>query len=166
MHAPWLNDEEKGAVCVRLDCEGAAAYRKFGRVVFDPCVYALGLAGAGLLSCQHRIQRWVPQIAQDMGLSNPATGFVVAMPYVAAVGAMIFWGRSREQNAERIWPIVSPMLVAATALILGSITHSVLMLLIALFCAVISIEAMMGPAFIVLGWHCGSRRHRAHGRHR
>ncbi len=41
---------------------------------------------------------WLPQIVQGMGFSNLANGFVVAMPYLLAVGAMIWWGHVERQE--------------------------------------------------------------------
>ena len=48
-----------------------------------------------------------------MDFSNFATGYVVALPYLAAIAAMILVGRSSDKRNERIWHVALAWLVAA-----------------------------------------------------
>jgi ACS family tartrate transporter-like MFS transporter len=82
---------------------------------------------------------------QGMGFTNVGTGFVVALPYLAAVVAMILWGRSSDRHDERIWHVAGPVLVAASGLIVASFSHSDFLLFVALSSAIICIETIQGP---------------------
>jgi MFS transporter, ACS family, tartrate transporter len=143
--APWLSRNEKDAIGARLAAEDSAEHYTLWPALRDWRVLSLCLVLFGIGFARFGIGLWLPLIVQGMGFSNLATGFAVASPYVAAVGAMILWGRSSDQNGERIWHIAAPVLVAVTGLILASLTHSDLLLLFALSCTVVCIEAMQGP---------------------
>ena len=57
----------------------------------------IGLYGMGL---------WMPQMIKALGFSNLQTGFLVALPYVASMIAMVGWASPAIAggNASGMWP--------------------------------------------------------------
>ena len=116
---------EKRAIAARLAGEQAAVHRAFWPALLDPRVIALGLVYIGFGMSTNGIRIWLPQIVQEMGFSNRATGFVVALPYVASMGAMILWGRSSDARGERTWHLaLALLLVAGGAFAVGQFLFS------------------------------------------
>ena len=90
-HASWLTDEEKE----RFRAPYGRRYvgdHDLWEALRDPRVFALGLVLFGVICGEYGIFFWLPQIVQGMGFSNLATGFVVALPFVMGIAAMIFLG--------------------------------------------------------------------------
>ena len=75
----------------------------------DPRVIALGLVLLGNQIGLYGVQLWLPQIVQGMGFSNFATGFVVALCFIAGMIAMILWARRSDAKGERIWHVAIPL---------------------------------------------------------
>jgi ACS family tartrate transporter-like MFS transporter len=73
----------------------------------------LGAVAFGNGLCLYGTTLWLPQIVQSMDFSNFATGYVVALPYLAAIAAMILVGRSSDKRNVRIWHVALAWLVAA-----------------------------------------------------
>jgi MFS transporter, ACS family, tartrate transporter len=66
----------------------------------------------------------LPQILQAMGFSNTATGFVVALCFLAGIPAMILVGRSSSRRGECIWHVAIPWLLAGASLAAASLVQS------------------------------------------
>jgi ACS family tartrate transporter-like MFS transporter len=143
--AAWLTAEERKTITTRLVAEDTSEHRSLWPALRDQRVLRLCLVIFCTGFARLGIALWLPLIVQGMGFSNVETGFVVALPYIAAAGAMILWGRSSDRRGERIWHIALPAMVASAGLIVASMTHSNLLLLLALFCAVVCLEAIQGP---------------------
>jgi MFS transporter, ACS family, tartrate transporter len=146
--AEWLSGAEKDVIDSRLAGEAIVEHRNVWRALCDPRVLALGIVccfgiGAGL----YGITLWLPQMVQAMGFSNLTTGFVVALPYIASMIAMIFWGRSSDRSGERIWHVAVPMLLAAAGFAAASIAQNYLLELVALTLALVGILAVYGPFY-------------------
>jgi ACS family tartrate transporter-like MFS transporter len=115
--------------------------------VRDPRVLALGISAVATYAAAYSIYLWLPQIVQAMGFSNTATGFVVALCYVAGIPAMILVGRSSSRRGERIWHVALPFLLTATSLAVASLMHSNALVLAALTLALIGNFACFGPYY-------------------
>jgi ACS family tartrate transporter-like MFS transporter len=145
--APWLTVNEKQEIAARLAAEDSPGGRVLWRALCDPRVLSLGLANCAFQACAYGVVLWLPQIVQAMGFSNLATGFVVALPFVAGAGAMILGGRSSSRNDERHWHVALPWLLAAAAFAVASLVHSNSIVLAALAFGLIGIYAAYGPFF-------------------
>jgi ACS family tartrate transporter-like MFS transporter len=88
---------------------------------------------------------WLPQIVQAMGFSTLATGFVVAIPFLVSIAAMIYWGRSSDKAGERIWHVALPAFVAVAGLLAASLEPSNLVVFLALSVVLICLLALQGP---------------------
>jgi ACS family tartrate transporter-like MFS transporter len=145
--APWLSGDEKKIIAGHLASEVAAAQRDLWSGLRDPRVLAIGLVGFSNGAALYGTQLWLPQMIKAMGYSNFATGFVVALPYLAAMAAMIGWGRSSDRRGERIWHIAIPCLFAVIGFLGASVVHSNLLMLLSLTTAIVGVLAYFGPFF-------------------
>jgi ACS family tartrate transporter-like MFS transporter len=105
----------------------------------------LGVVNLGVFFGLSGITLWLPQITRAMGFSNLATSFLVALPFVAATFAMIFWGRTGMWRANRFSQVALPALVAALGFAGAALTGSDAASLLSLTLAVIGIYASLSP---------------------
>ena len=147
--ASWLTIDEKKAIAARLGAEDPPGRPELWRALCDLRVLALGVANFAFQASSYGIGLWLPQIVQAMGFSNRATGFVVALPFVAGAAAMILGGRSSSLRGERIWHVALPWLLAASSFALASVLHSNLLVLVALTVGLIGLFAAQGTFFSV-----------------
>jgi ACS family tartrate transporter-like MFS transporter len=143
--ASWLSGEEAEAIANHLAAEDLAEQRAFWPALRDPRVFAFGLVNSGILIGFYGIGLWLPQIVQAMGFSNRATGFVVALPYVASVAAMILWARSSDARGERIWHVALAAFVAAAGFVGASLAQSNLLVLVALTFTTVGVISAISP---------------------
>jgi ACS family tartrate transporter-like MFS transporter len=145
--AAWLSAGEKQTIAVRLSEEDVAKQRELWPALRDGRVLTLGLVGVGIAFGDYGLSLWLPQIVHAQGYSNLVTGFVVALPFVVAMGAMVVWGRSSDRHGERVWHVVLPALLAASGLAVASLALSDSLVLAALAVAVVGIFAAWGPFY-------------------
>jgi cyanate permease len=123
--AAWLEPAERQWLMEALSREparhhpGAGDFRlalRDGRVwVLTFMFFCFGLASYGIVF-------WIPQIVRQLsGISNVSTGFVTALPWIAAVVVMTLVGRSSDLRNERHWHFAGSFVVGAIGLI-GSVT--------------------------------------------
>jgi len=149
--ALFLSREEKDFIALRIgqdDTEsGSAKEHNLWAALRDPRVLALGVVGFGNGAALYGSGVWLPQMIKALGFSNLETGFVVALPYVAAVAAMILWARSSDAKGERIWHIAIPLLVGAAGFAGASVAPSNLLMMVALTFAMVGTLSYFGPFF-------------------
>jgi sugar phosphate permease len=125
--ASWLAADERAWLVEALSREparnspGAGDFRLAVRDVrvwvLTFMFFCFGLASYGIVF-------WIPQIVRQLsGLSNVSTGFVTAVPWIAAVVVMTLVGRSSDRHGERHWHFAGSFLVGAVGLI-GSVAVS------------------------------------------
>jgi ACS family tartrate transporter-like MFS transporter len=143
--ASWLDADEKRVIAARLAADDDAPHRELWPALRQPRVLALGIVYWGYAVGAYGVQLWLPQIVRGMGFSNLATGFMVALPFVAAMAVMIFWGRSSDRSGERVWHVALPALVAVAGLIAASLTQNSAIVFVGLASAIIGLLAIQGP---------------------
>src|SRR6185437_1126386 len=117
-------DAEKETIAECQAAEKPAGRPDFWPALRDPRLIALGIANFAFSVAAYGIYLWLPQIVRAMGFSNAATGFVVALCFVAAIPALFLCGRSSSKRAERIWHAALPWLLTAFCLAVASLAHS------------------------------------------
>lgn len=147
--APWLNDEEKAIIATSLANDDTSEQKHFWPALRDPRVYALGVVYFGYSISFYGVGLWLPQIVQGMGVSNLATGFVIAPAYLVALIAMIAWGRSSDARGERVWHVALPALMMMVSLLVASQSHSNPIIFIALSLVVVGSMALQGPFWVL-----------------
>src|SRR5258706_14684059 len=80
-----------------------------------------------------------------VGFSTLATGFLVALPYIVTMVAMIVWGRLSDASGERIWHVAVPAFIAFGGLIVASLTGSNFIVFVALTFVLAGLLAFEGP---------------------
>jgi ACS family tartrate transporter-like MFS transporter len=143
--ASWLNASEKAAITARLAAEDRPQHRDFLAALSDVRVWALGLVYMCYAISYYGVQLWLPQIVRGMGFSNLATGFLVALSFIATMIVMFLWGRSSDASGERIWHIAAPAFLACAALLVASATGSDLVVFLALTVVLACLMALQGP---------------------
>ncbi|HEX3486523.1 MAG TPA: MFS transporter, partial [Micropepsaceae bacterium] len=147
--ATWLSLDEKNAIARRLASENTVEHRDLWRALRDPRIIALGFVNFGVLAGANGVALWLPQIVQQMGFSNLATGFVVAVPSIASAVVMILWGRSSDAKGERIWHVAIPALIAASSFLAGSVTQNDMLMLLALSLTQIMLWSAIAPLIAI-----------------
>jgi MFS transporter, ACS family, tartrate transporter len=130
--ASWLTDSERRFVSSAMAAEQTGKEARLLPALRDPRVWALAVTYGGILFAIYGFSFWLPLVVQTAGFPTAATGFVVALLYVAAAPAMVLWARSSDRRDERIWHAALAVLVATLALLVASTVHSSLIMLISL----------------------------------
>jgi len=130
--AAWLEADERSALQATLDeeRERREAIRKYSlaEALRNPRVLGLSLVYFGCTSGNYGLSYWLPQIvkgtATDLGLDhatgipiNSLTGYLVAVPFVCGVVAMVWWTRHSDATRERVWHVAGPASVGGLSLI-------------------------------------------------
>ncbi len=114
--ANWLEAEEKHLVTRNLASEEAEkeGLSQLSAAFSTPWVWLLGLIYFGIVSGIYLNSFWVPTIIKQTGVADPLTiGLLTAIPYVAAVVAMIAVNASADRRGERRWHTLLSCLVTA-----------------------------------------------------
>lgn len=82
-----------------------------------------------------------------MGISNRATGFIAAVPYIGGMVAMIFWGRSSDLRGDRIGHMVLSYLLVAVSFAAACLTQNPWLVLLALTTGVAGVYSGFGPYY-------------------
>ncbi len=86
----------------------------------DPRVWFCALTYFGVVLSLYGINLWLPQIVKAMGWSNLETGFLVAIPYIASILAMLAWSASSDRRGERTIHIAAAALTGAAGLLIAA----------------------------------------------
>jgi ACS family tartrate transporter-like MFS transporter len=76
---------------------------------------------------------WMPQMISAMGFSHLQTGFLVALPYITAMVAMVLLGLSSDRSGERAWHVGGAALAGALG-VSGAVLTQDPVIIIACFC--------------------------------
>ena len=99
--AKWLSDDEKRIIAQRLAAEPAGALHGFKEMLLDKRIWILMIPDFSIVIALYGLNLWQPQMIKAMGYSNIQTGFIVALPYLLAMGAMVGLGYSSDRSGER-----------------------------------------------------------------
>jgi MFS transporter, ACS family, tartrate transporter len=151
--AVWLPTAERNWLTDRLEAERRhreqIRHYTLWQALRDPRVLALSLVYFGVVAANYGLSFWLPQIVKNFGLSNVATGFVTAIPYVFGAVAMVLWGRRSDAVRERKWHTAGAALVAALGLAASARLGSPALTMIAVSVAALGIFAVL-PVFWTL----------------
>ena len=143
--AAWLTPAEKETIAAQLVRGNVAEHSDFWRGLLDYRILALGFINAGILVGTYGSGLWMPQFVQAMGFSTLATGFVVALPYLATMVVMVAWGKSSDAKGDRIWHVALASLIAGAGFAVASASTNNFLSMIALTFGVMGIYCTLGP---------------------
>ena len=117
--ARWLTVDQKRMLQRNIDHEASKVEDHSALGAFrNAKVWVLCAAYFGFIMGLYGIGFWLPSLIKASGISSPATiGWLVAIPYSAAVACMILTSRHSDRTGERRWHIAIPALVGAAALV-------------------------------------------------
>ena len=139
--ASWLSREEKQTIATRLAQDHPGDHSALLPMLKDARVWLLAIPDFGIVLALYGVGLWLPQIVKGLGFSNFQTGFVVALPYVLSVIAMIAWGASSDRSGERIRHTSLAAAFAAVSLLVAAVLGTSLWSVIALSMAIVGIYA-------------------------
>jgi ACS family tartrate transporter-like MFS transporter len=99
--ATWLSEPEKRLIAARLAEEPPGALHGFREMLLDKRIWILMITDFSIVIALYGLNLWQPQMIKAMGYSNIETGFIVALPYLLAMGAMVALGWSSDRSSER-----------------------------------------------------------------
>ncbi len=118
--AKWLNEDEKRVLeqGIEHDAAGKAQHPSLRAVFADGRVWLMALIYFCCVMGQYGLTFWMPTLIKAAGVKGVLNvGLFTAIPYAAAVVAMLLLGRSSDQRRERRWHLVTPMLLGAVGLV-------------------------------------------------
>jgi ACS family tartrate transporter-like MFS transporter len=118
--ALWLRPEQRSWLKTRLDSERARreavhSYR-LGEAMSNPRVWLLTLVYFGQNVSNYGLLIFLPQIVKAFGISTAMVGWVSALPFVFAAGAMIYWGFRSDHSGNRTLYVASACALCAAGL--------------------------------------------------
>ena len=137
--AKWLTEEEKAILADNLkkDLAGNSSAQEkssFKDGFFNINILKLGAINFSMLLCTYSMGFWLPTFIRSTGISNILhIGFLVAIPSLIGLVAMLFIGRSSDKFRERRWHLVIPFIIGAIALFLTTMFSMNIMMTIILF---------------------------------
>jgi len=99
--AKWLSQEEKAIIQARLAAEPPGALHGLKEMLLDRRVWILMIPDFSIVIALYGLNLWQPQMIKAMGYTNVETGFIVALPYLLSMGAMVALGWSSDRSGER-----------------------------------------------------------------
>ncbi|KIP15806.1 major Facilitator Superfamily protein [Burkholderia sp. MSHR3999] len=119
--ANWLTDEEKALLARNIDAEEARKEDpSLGAVMSSPRVWLMALIYFSFVMGLYGVGFWLPTIIKATGVADSfAIGLLSAVPYAAAVVAMILIARSADKHRERRWHLAIPAALGALGLVLS-----------------------------------------------
>ena len=145
--AAWLPEDERSWISGELEREKE---RKLARVSYSIWkalrqreIVLLTLICFFFVTGEYAFMLWLPTILKRLsqaggaaGLSNLSVSLLAAIPYVAALAAMLLNGWHSDKTGERRWHTAGPLFVGAGALLLVVIFGSNVFVAVALFTVV------------------------------
>ncbi|KAB0637551.1 MFS transporter [Burkholderia latens] len=122
-NAKWLTDDEKALLARNVDAEEATKEDlPLGTVMSSPRVWLMALIYFSFVMGLYGVGFWLPTIIKTTGVTDTVTiGLLSAVPYAAAVIAMILIARSADKRRERRWHLAIPAAFGAVGLVLSVI---------------------------------------------
>jgi D-galactonate transporter len=140
--ATWLTDEEKALLARNVDAEEATKEDlPLGAVMSSPRVWLMALIYFSFVMGLYGVGFWLPTIIKATGVTDTfMIGLLSAIPYAAAVVAMILIARSADKHRERRWHLAIPAAIGAIGLVLSVIwAHQTALAMLGLTLATIGI---------------------------
>ena len=145
--ATFLSALEKQTIAGRLAGEKTSRPASLWPGLYDPRVLLLGLTGTGIGAAIFGSQLWLPQMVKALGYSNQATGFIAAIPYLAAIPTVLLIGRSSDRRGERVWHTAIPLLLAAGGFVVAAVAHNDALVVAGLTAVVCGLIGTYGPYY-------------------
>jgi MFS transporter, ACS family, tartrate transporter len=151
--ARFLTDEEKRWITEELDQEERQKRQSHKisalQALTNGRVWHLAAIGFTLNIGMYSLSFWMPQFVRALSslYSNTTIGFLVMIPYLAGLLAMVLVSRSSDRKMERRYHVAIPAIVAGIALVSLGATHSTSASIFFLCFAAVGIYSVYGPFY-------------------
>lgn len=122
-HAKWLSEAEKQAIEREIAQEehGKERSHSVAGIFRDPRIWLMCLIYFCFVMGQYGLTFWMPTLVKATGVAgNLNIGLISAIPFICAVIAMNFFGRSADRYRERRWHLVVPALFGAVGFVIAA----------------------------------------------
>jgi len=149
--AKFLTDNEKRWITEELDQEERQKRESHkisaGRALANGRVWHLACIGFTLNIGMYSLSFWMPQFVKSLSslYSNTMIGFLVMVPYVVGLLAMVLVSLSSDRKMERKYHAAIPAVIAGIALVSLGATHSMFSSIFCLCLASLGIYSVYGP---------------------
>jgi MFS transporter, ACS family, tartrate transporter len=156
-HAKFLAANERDWRCTELGNEVALVQTQGHLTLLSALassrVWALVAIYFGILTGLYAFNFFAPQLIKTMapGVSNGAVTFLVMLPSLVGLAAMIVVSRHSDRVEERRYHVAIPVLVGGAALLLLATTGSLVLTLVLLCGAAIGVYGFFGPFWALPG---------------
>jgi nitrate/nitrite transporter NarK len=147
--AKWLTREEQQLLERNVAAEEALKHdMPLGQVLSSPRVWLMSLIYFSFVMGLYGVSFWLPTIIKATGVTDALTiGLLSAIPFAAAVVAMLLVAKSADRMRERRWHIAVPAFVGALGLVLSVVwAHNTLLAMTGLTIATMGIMTTL-PLF-------------------
>ncbi|HLY43320.1 MAG TPA: MFS transporter [Terracidiphilus sp.] len=148
-HVRWLTVEEKLTLENALRAAGPAHAGKHSVVdmfTAQPSVYGWSFAYFCLMLGLYGLGFWIPTVLASQGVTLEYLGWAAAMPYLAAMIAMMLWSRRSDARGERRMHLTIAFLAGAAGFLIAAFALNATLALIGFTIAAAGILAAM-PLF-------------------
>jgi sugar phosphate permease len=151
--ANFLTREEKDWITAAVAREDEEKRRKHRisamRTLADARVWHLAAIGFTMANGLYAMSFWMPQLVRSFSrlYSNTVIGFLVMIPHLVGLVAMLLVSGSSDRNLERRYHIAIPALIGGIALILLGRTSSLFVFIALLSLVASGIYSFYGPFF-------------------
>ena len=151
--AKFLTDEEKRWITEELDHEERQKRQSHKisalQALSNGRVWHLAAIGFTLNIGMYSLSFWMPQFVKSLSslYSNTMIGFLVMIPYLAGLLAMVLVSHSSDRKMERRYHVVIPAMVAGIALVSLGATDSTFSSIFFLCFASVGIYSVYGPFY-------------------
>ncbi|MGF6756870.1 MFS transporter [Paraburkholderia sp. GAS42] len=140
--ATWLTPEEQQLLERNVAAEEAVKHdMPVARVLSNPRVWLMSLIYFSFVMGLYGVSFWLPTIIKATGVTDAfSIGLLSAIPFAAAVVAMVLIAKSADRMRERRWHIAVPAFAGALGLVLSVVwAHNTLLAMTGLTLATMGI---------------------------
>lgn len=121
VHARWLTDDEKRLLARNIEAEDTGKEDlRLGAVLTSPRVWLMSFIYFSFVVGLYGVSFWLPTIIKATGVTDAfIIGLLSAIPFAAAVVAMLLVARSADKRRERRWHVALPAIAGAVGLVLS-----------------------------------------------
>ena len=148
--AEWLLPEWRSWLAETLSSEQKSQATMTEKEIWKTlCTARVWLLAAVYLTqstAGYGIMLWLPKIIRSLAVTNTLViGVWAAIPFVAAVAAMVLLGKHSDKSGERRWHLALTSFVGAAAVLVSAYSTSVIPTIAILSVAMLAVFSLMGP---------------------
>ena len=141
--AKWLSGEEKQIITERLAAEPPGALHGLKEMLLDKRIWILMIPDFSIVFTLYALNFWLPLMVHGMGFSVRQTGFIVALPYLLAIIAMVALGWSSDRSGSRAGHVAFGCFVASAGMLIAMLSENPVAVIAALCLATSGIYAAL-----------------------